>query len=492
LWVDDHTVFFLNQLHSRNDAEVVVFDTESNASRTVGHYESANHLSASPDASHLALLSNGKLVIVNPDVSGHRSIFDLESSAETRDLVVLTTPVWSQDGRRVLLNMWGHMKRTFFEFDIESRTVRPICLDDNDYVPLSYNPGSGLVAVTRENMAEPQRMYFLETDDWKLTESFDPNENVRHLAWPEEKAIAWGSRDNLFTIHGVLLSPIRPKDGRPLPLLVLNTGGPGMVEMKFNDVGYPVAAFASIGYAVLVVNSRGRGGYGEKFKMALRDEKSRYDRPLDDVLAGVDVLVKQHIADPRRLGIMGFSYGGGLTAWAICRTNRFSAASIGDMDLDDSTVMRAFLGNADARDHYTNSYLGYRVPYDPIERRQIQRESPLNHVDDVHTPSIFEGGIAGAAARSGRPWYQATQFFHVPSELIVYPRSGHGWSEPLLILDSYRRNLAWFNYWIIGTPYPDRDKQIKYDAWKIRRAALGDPRWRDKVSVSAETSHQDE
>lgn len=119
---------------------------------------------------------------------------------------------------------------------------------------------------------------------------------------------------------------------------------------------------------------------------------------------------------------------------------------------------------------------GFGSPYDPEEMKAMMGQSPIYNIQHVKTPVLLEYGLSSWAPDQGRIFFQALQYFDVPSEFIVYPRTGQGINEPLLREDSMKRNLAWFDYWLRGKPYPDAAKQARYDRWKQNIAAMAKPR----------------
>jgi dipeptidyl aminopeptidase/acylaminoacyl peptidase len=484
-WTGNQEVWCLSQSSLGGVKYLLSIDVTNNASKPKGQYPGAvPEIAASADLTRVSLLSDGKLIVRDVHNGSSTFAFDPTHRPLTRDFSFLSTPrIWSVDGKRILLFMQGQMTRSFFELNVDSGDVRAIGRADKMYSHVAYDPHAGTFAAVREDYGEPPAVYVFSRATWESRMGFDPNEDLRALPWPTTTEVRWRSKDNKFTIHGLLLMPSDYSDNERLPLVVENNGGPGVVNRTFNGTaGYPAAGLAANGYLVLNVNSRGRPGYGQDFRMALHDEKSLYEHPLeDDIIPGIDYLVRKGIAEPRRVGMMGSSYGGALTAWAVCRTTRFRAVSIGEgVPLDAVDAMFPVMGNPIMRTYLTGQ-LGMQVPYSRADRQIAERDNPFSHVEDVRTPSMYEGGILSEAARDGRSWYQAMQFFHIPSELIAYPRSGHGWTEPALILDSYRRNMDWFNYWLRDQPYSDESRQKAYDSWKAKRAALGDPRWSDNV-----------
>ena len=155
------------------------------------------------------------------------------------------------------------------------------------------------------------------------------NVDMPKLELGKTEVIHWKSKDGM-DIEGLLTYPVNYEKGKKYPLILNIHGGPTGV---FNEdfIGrsglYPLAVFAARGYAVLRPNPRGSGGYGKTFRFANYNDWGGKD--FDDDQTGVDYLIAQGVADPERLAIMGWSYGGFMTSWTITQTHRFKAAVIG-------------------------------------------------------------------------------------------------------------------------------------------------------------------
>jgi dipeptidyl aminopeptidase/acylaminoacyl peptidase len=215
-------------------------------------------------------------------------------------------------------------------------------------------------------------------------------------------------------------------------------------------MGYQVSlhAFLGGGVAVLIPNSRGRGGYGVEFAKAWERERNPGEGPLEDDLAGVDYLVNSAVADPDRIGLAGLSWGGYLAAYALTHTNRFKAIVVNEaVSLNMMEDAFAISGN-EPRVEFSRQ-LGKGTPFEDADR--LRSLSPVYQVGNATTPALLEFG-ANSLIREGEPLFQGLQHFGVPSELIEYPRSGHGTTEPLLLYDTARRDLEWFAYWVLGRP----------------------------------------
>jgi dipeptidyl aminopeptidase/acylaminoacyl peptidase len=216
---------------------------------------------------------------------------------------------------------------------------------------------------------------------------------------------------------------------------------------QFDEKLYPFLTYATRGYAVFVPNNRGRNGWGMPLRDAMPEHSDYVAGPYRDVMAGIDALIAKGIVDPARMGISGFSYGGALTAYIVTQTNRFRAASIGEGAVDPVAQLFGLGGQPDAV-ALQHDQRGYNLPWDPAAKKAIEAQTPLYLADRVKTPCLLEYGVLSEAKSDGVPFFNALQHFGVPSELIVYPRTGHGADEPLLLLDSFERNLAWFEKWL--------------------------------------------
>lgn len=199
---------------------------------------------------------------------------------------------------------------------------------------------------------------------------------------------------------------------------------------------YTPAALCERGMAVLRCNPRGSSGYGKRFRFAnLRDWGGGDYR---DLQQGVDVVIDSGIADPERLGICGWSYGGYMTSWSITQTHRFKAASIGA----PVTNPMSFSGTADIPSFVPGFFGG--EPWEDLAF--YQAHSPIFQVQHVQTPALIQHGDADARVplEQGLQYYNALQRRGIPVEMYIYPRQGHAINEPRLLADALERNLGWF------------------------------------------------
>jgi dipeptidyl aminopeptidase/acylaminoacyl peptidase len=281
------------------------------------------------------------------------------------------------------------------------------------------------------------------------------NKDLPDLPLGRTEAIHYKAADGQ-EIEGLLTYPVGYQQGKKYPLLLNIHGGPASVFFRtfigaaavssangrHSTSAYPIAAFAAQGYAILRCNVRGSSGYGKEFRQAnLKDWGGGDYR---DLMAGVDSVIEQGIADPDRLGVMGWSYGGYMTTWVVGHTKRFKAASIGAPVTD----LVSFSGTTDIP-AFLPSYFGG----EPWDHPGIYRDrSPIAHVQGVKTPTLLQQGDEDERVPIGQGYelYSALKRQGCTVKMVVYPRSHHSIQEPKLLLDAMKRNLEWFEKYVPG------------------------------------------
>ncbi len=256
------------------------------------------------------------------------------------------------------------------------------------------------------------------------------------IALIQPELIQYSSFDGT-KIEASLLKPVAYRENTRVPLVVLVHGGPtGNWSDRFDAWGQMLA---SRGFIVFSPNIRGSTGYGHGFLEANRADWGGGD--FRDIMAGVDYLIERGIADPDRLGIGGWSYGGYMAAWAITQTNRFKAAVAGAGMSDLASEF-----GTEASPAYDRWFYG--LPYEGPEK--FFKSSPIAYIKNARTPTLILQGEADTTDPVGQSQqlYRGLKYYGVTSDFVIYPREGHGIREEKHQLDMYRRIIAWFETYL--------------------------------------------
>ncbi len=268
----------------------------------------------------------------------------------------------------------------------------------------------------------------------QLTHQNDPFFAELEIAPTEE--VNFKSKDGT-EVHGLLTKPVGYVAGTKVPLLLRIHGGPN--GQDGHSFSLERQWFAANGYAVLAVNYRGSAGRGRAFSRAIFADWGHYE--VEDLQAGVDHVIKMGVADPERLGVGGWSYGGILTDYMIASDPRFKAATSGA----GTAFTVAFYGT----DQYIIQY-DYEIgpPWEPKAwDTYVKLSYPFLHADRIQTPTLFLGGERdfNVPVQGSQQMYQALKSRGVETQLIIYPDQFHGITRPSYVRDRYERYLAWYD-----------------------------------------------
>ncbi|MFY9553064.1 MAG: S9 family peptidase [Thermoanaerobaculia bacterium] len=246
-------------------------------------------------------------------------------------------------------------------------------------------------------------------------------------------------------IHGFLIKPPDYQPGKRYPTILRVHGGPvGQFECSFEEEWH---WFAANGYVVLAPNPRGSSGRGEKFQAAIYADWGRVD--VEDVLAAVDDAVARGIADPDRLAVGGWSYGGMLTNYVIASTTRFKAAASG---AGISNILAGY-----GTDQYVREYEQELGPPWKNTEAWMKVSFPFLHADRIRTPTLFLCGEEdfNVPLINSEQMYQALRSLGIPTQLVIYPGQHHGIRRPSYVRDRLERYVAWYDrYTLRKTPAP--------------------------------------
>ena len=283
----------------------------------------------------------------------------------------------------------------------------------------TWNEKGGAAAKQVSNVNDAWKQFRLATPEYYKYKSFDGTE-----------------------IEAALLRPIGgPGAGATtkLPLVALIHGGP---TGRWSDAIEPWGQLlAARGYAVFYPNIRGSVGYGQKFVESNKADWGGGD--YKDVMAGVHDLITRGIADPNRLGIGGWSYGGYMAEWAITQTNEFKVAVSG-------AGMANLISEFGMEDHPAGDEWFFGTPWESPEK--FLNSSPFVHFKDAKTPTLVLQGDADTIDPLGQSQelYRGLKRYGVETELVVYPREPHGFHEEKHLVDRLGRILGWFDKYLMA------------------------------------------
>lgn len=302
---------------------------------------------------------------------------------------------------------------------------------------------AGHTALDVSTDSAPEEIYALDNEKLrKLTSHNDALIANWRLGTVED--ISFRSKDGT-EVHGMMIKPPSYDASRKYPLILWIHGGPnGQDDHALPFSLYPLQMerqiFAAQGYVVLAINYRGSSGRGAEFTRSILGDWG--NREVADLEAGVDWAIAKGIADPERLGIGGWSYGGILTDYVIASDQRFKAAISGA----GSGNQLSMYGS----DQYVKQYDNELGPPWKSQDTWIKVSYPFFHADRIHTPTLFMGGQAdfNVPIVGSEQMYQALRTLGVPTELVIYPEQFHLFTRPSYIHDRLERYVAWYGKYL--------------------------------------------
>ncbi|MBZ5604488.1 MAG: S9 family peptidase [Acidobacteriia bacterium] len=257
----------------------------------------------------------------------------------------------------------------------------------------------------------------------------------------------WKSKDG-NPIEGILIKPADFDPSKKYPLLVVIHGGPTGVDRPSlaGDRTYPIEMFAAKGAVILRPNYRGSAGYGEKFRALNVRNLGLGDA--DDVISGVDALIAKGYIDRNRVGSMGWSQGGYISAFLTTYSDRFKAVSVGAGISDWMT----YYVNTDIHP-FTRNYLKATPWADP---EIYKKTSPITYINNAKTPTLIQHGDLDKRVPipNGYELYQGLKDRGVPAKMVVYKGFGHAINKPKQQRAVMEHNYEWFSQWIWGETLP--------------------------------------
>ena len=380
---------------------------------------------------------------------------------------------WSKDGATIYFNEGIKATNQVVSLDVRYNTVRPLT-EEKASVSIEEDAKTGVLLINYSDGTTPTTVFTVDTvanastrKSWRqLT---DPNPQVRGFALGQQEEITWKSKDGTL-VGGVLVKPVGYRAGQRYPLIVAIHGGPAAADILSFNGGYGAQVYAGAGYVVLRPNYRGSTNYGVKHRT---DIVGNYMAPgYDDIIAGVDHLIAQGIADPDRMGALGWSAGGHWSNWILTHTDRFKAISTGAGTMNWISMY----AQSDVQRN-RQFYLGNKLPYDDFDA--YWNQSPLKYIKNAKTPTMIHvvEGDPRVPSPQSIELHMALKQLGVPTELYMYPGNTHGIPDPRNQFVKSVSEMAWMDYYVRGIG--------KKFAWRDVLKSLEDDATRPKVATDS-------
>src|SRR5262245_61475267 len=349
---------------------------------------------------------------------------------------------WSADSKRLYFSEPKGTGTQIYVLDVAANRIEEMKSSTAVYTGFDLNRSGTSFGMVRQTADTPGDAFFATVADFTPVQISRANADLKIPALGRTEVIRWKSTDGR-EIEGLLTYPIGFRNGQRVPLILNVHGGPAGVFAQTFIGGrgpYPLATFASRGYAILRANPRGSSGYGTEFRRANMKDWGGGD--YQDLMTGVDRVIEMGVADPDRLGVMGWSYGGFMTSWIVTQTKRFKAASAGA----PVTNLMSFNGTADIPAFIPDYFGGQSWEVFDL----YQKHSPMFNVKGVSTPTMIQQGDADIRVpiSQGYEFYNALKTQGVPTRMLVLPRQPHGPTEPKMQLAAMKANLEWFEKYL--------------------------------------------
>ncbi|MBY0492900.1 MAG: S9 family peptidase [Cyanobacteria bacterium] len=353
-------------------------------------------------------------------------------------------PIWTNEGTRVMFVTGKRAYNEAFAYDVTSGTYTQLTRNKT-ISSTSISKDGKTIIVTMDAPDSATEIYVTDPSFSNLKRLTTTNPQLADVRQGETEVITWKSSDGV-EVEGVLLKPVGFQQGRRYPTLVVAHGGPAGAYVNGFRLGGLEGGqvWAGKGWAVFYPNPRGSSNYGQKTLAANVNDWGGGD--FKDIMTGVDALVARGIADPDKLAHIGWSYGGYMTAWTITQTTRYKAAMVGA----GLTNMWSMYGTNDIPSVLIAYFGG--IPNKQTLPLYLDR-SAMSHIDKVTTPTLILHGANDERVPTGQAYelYRGLKDRGKATELVFYPREGHGIAEYYHQKDRMQRIYDWVTKYTLGT-----------------------------------------
>jgi dipeptidyl aminopeptidase/acylaminoacyl peptidase len=346
----------------------------------------------------------------------------------------------------------------FSAFERQANAMYAISMADRKREPLSIQPlilstspsftrDGKWMAIVANTPRHPNEIFFGEAGNKPLNKLTTFNPQLKEIALGDQEVIKWQAADG-WTIEGVIVKPVGYQKGRRYPTVMQPHGGPESADLNgwYGSYSRWGQMLAGRGFVTFYPNYRGSIGRGVDFSKA--DHRDLMGKEFQDMLSGIDYLIREGITDSERVGVGGGSYGGYTSAWAATASSERFKAAVAWMGI---TNWYSMTGVSDI--FWENSTVHWdAIMYDNYEL-YLER-SPIRYIKKANTPTLIIHGAVDPRVPIGQSQelYTALKWKGVPVEFVTYPREGHGVSEKAHQLDFMNRVASWFEKYLKAPP----------------------------------------
>lgn len=352
------------------------------------------------------------------------------------------TAIWSSwlPDNKILLVTIDRQDNNLYSIDIQNRKFIKLNTQNLYFNSVSVSSDGKILAFAANKWNSPNEIYYGKINEKFLKKLTNFNPQLNDITFSEQEVVKWKSLDGL-DIEGILVKPVGYEKDKKYPLVVQVHGGPEAAYLNGWNCGYHNWAqqLAANGYAVFMPNYRGSIGRGPEFCMS--DHKDLMGKEFEDIISGIDYLVKLGIVDSERVGIGGGSYGGLASAWGATYWSKKFKAAVVTMGI---TNWISFMGTTDI--FWENTLVHWNLlMYDNYDF--FWERSPIKHIKNANTPTLILHGKDDLRVPLGQSQelYTALKWKGVPVEFVIYPRAGHGMNEKKQQIDIMKRVQAWYD-----------------------------------------------
>jgi dipeptidyl aminopeptidase/acylaminoacyl peptidase len=349
------------------------------------------------------------------------------------------------DNRSFIVWAGLHVKAHLFKLLLTDDTPAPITEGEGNFGPFAIENGGSRIVLLHETPEQPNEVW-VRTDGGAMHQLSTLNPELEGVALGKVETVRWASVGGV-QVEGLVVYPTGYQEGRRYPTILEVHGGPEDAHTRgfMADWTNDPHVYAGAGYVTFLPNFRTSSNYGAQFAHgAGANSAALEDGVFQDLMTGLDYLVQRGIADPGRLAVKGWSYGGYSTSWIIGHTNRFKVAAYGAGD----TNLVSYYGTASMNPGFD---LMNEAPYESFAK-WFER-SPLISIARVKTPCLIFQGEKDQIVPIGQSheFYRGLKHFKVPSKLVVYPDQPHRIGVPSYQRDKMQRELEWIEKYLKST-----------------------------------------